>query len=181
MRNNKQVLLTLLAIIVIATVIYAVWSAVMKSSPAVTGENGTGTICTLDAKECPDGSWVGRSGPNCHFVCPIPVSTSTQPGSVISEVKLNQRVTPIAEAITVTEVVEDSRCPLGVQCIQAGTVRVRVKIESGMGTANEIFSIGRSITTETEEMTLIAVRPEAEEGKKIEGEEYTFIFRSVKR
>jgi len=26
--------------------------------------------CTMDAKECPDGSYVGRSGPNCEFVCP---------------------------------------------------------------------------------------------------------------
>jgi hypothetical protein len=26
----------------------------------------------MDAKKCPDGSYVGRSGPNCEFVCPIP-------------------------------------------------------------------------------------------------------------
>ena len=26
--------------------------------------------CTLDAMVCPDGSSVGRSGPNCEFVCP---------------------------------------------------------------------------------------------------------------
>ncbi len=26
--------------------------------------------CTADAKQCPDGSYVGRSGPNCEFVCP---------------------------------------------------------------------------------------------------------------
>jgi hypothetical protein len=29
-------------------------------------------ICTMDAKQCPDGSFVGRSGPNCEFVCPAP-------------------------------------------------------------------------------------------------------------
>jgi phage shock protein PspC (stress-responsive transcriptional regulator) len=27
-------------------------------------------VCTMDAKMCPDGSFVGRSGPNCEFVCP---------------------------------------------------------------------------------------------------------------
>ena len=27
-------------------------------------------ICTMDAKQCPDGSYVGRTGPNCAFVCP---------------------------------------------------------------------------------------------------------------
>jgi len=26
--------------------------------------------CTEDAMQCPDGSWVGRTGPNCEFVCP---------------------------------------------------------------------------------------------------------------
>ena len=29
-------------------------------------------VCTLDAMQCPDGSYVGRSGPNCEFVCPPP-------------------------------------------------------------------------------------------------------------
>jgi len=27
-------------------------------------------VCTMDAKMCPDGSYVGRSGPKCEFVCP---------------------------------------------------------------------------------------------------------------
>lgn len=29
-------------------------------------------ICTQDAMQCPDGSWVGRSGPACEFKCPTP-------------------------------------------------------------------------------------------------------------
>lgn len=28
------------------------------------------TACTMEARECPDGSWVGRTGPNCEFSCP---------------------------------------------------------------------------------------------------------------
>lgn len=32
--------------------------------------------CTMDATQCPDGSWVGRTGPNCQFVCPTPNQTS---------------------------------------------------------------------------------------------------------
>ncbi len=27
-------------------------------------------MCTMDAKQCSDGSWVGRTWPNCEFVCP---------------------------------------------------------------------------------------------------------------
>lgn len=26
-------------------------------------------VCTMDAKQCPDGSYVGRTGPSCEFVC----------------------------------------------------------------------------------------------------------------
>lgn len=26
--------------------------------------------CTMDAMQCPDGSYVGRTGPKCEFVCP---------------------------------------------------------------------------------------------------------------
>ena len=33
--------------------------------------NQNGIACTADAKQCPDGSWVGRTGPNCEFTaCP---------------------------------------------------------------------------------------------------------------
>ncbi|MBU1327207.1 hypothetical protein KKB64_05070 [Patescibacteria group bacterium] len=33
-------------------------------------------ICTLEAKVCPDGSYVGRTDPNCEFApCPSPTST----------------------------------------------------------------------------------------------------------
>lgn len=35
------------------------------------GDEGEGVFCTLDAKICPDGSSVGRTGPNCEFApCP---------------------------------------------------------------------------------------------------------------
>jgi hypothetical protein len=27
-------------------------------------------FCTADAFQCPDGTWVGRTGPDCQFVCP---------------------------------------------------------------------------------------------------------------
>lgn len=29
------------------------------------------TICSSDAKQCSDGTWVGRTGPYCQFMCPI--------------------------------------------------------------------------------------------------------------
>ncbi|HEY9480731.1 MAG TPA: hypothetical protein VIR98_00690 [Candidatus Paceibacterota bacterium] len=36
-----------------------------------------GVVCTMDAKLCPDGSYVGRQGPNCEFAqCPGTSSSS---------------------------------------------------------------------------------------------------------
>ncbi len=34
-----------------------------------------GVFCTLDVKQCPDGSYVPRRGPNCVFVCPTPTGS----------------------------------------------------------------------------------------------------------
>lgn len=39
----------------------------------------TPTVCTKESKSCPDGTAVGRSGPNCEFApCPVPTVTETQ-------------------------------------------------------------------------------------------------------
>lgn len=44
--------------------------------------------CTMDAMQCPDGSYVGRTGPDCQFVCPnkasVPptVATGTVKGAI---------------------------------------------------------------------------------------------------
>lgn len=43
--------------------------------------------CTMEAKQCPDGSFVGRSGPNCEFA-PCPSQTNSSAGS---ECELSQR------------------------------------------------------------------------------------------
>jgi hypothetical protein len=40
---------------------------------------------------------------------------------------------------------EDSRCPTGVQCIQAGTVRLAVRVEDRSGTSEPILTLGRPV------------------------------------
>src|SRR3990167_1350393 len=45
------------------------------------GGNG-GVVCTEDAKICPDGSGVGREGPNCEFAaCPDTVIPTPNPNT----------------------------------------------------------------------------------------------------
>lgn len=42
-------------------------------------------VCTQDAKQCPDGSYVGRSGPQCQFApCPITKTPTPTPTPVLT-------------------------------------------------------------------------------------------------
>lgn len=56
----------------IATLIFSVYILQTNKSapPTQPAPNKTIGACTQDVKQCPDGSLVGRSGPNCEFVCP---------------------------------------------------------------------------------------------------------------
>jgi hypothetical protein len=43
-------------------------------------------FCTADARLCPDGSYVGRTGSKCEFVCPEATSTPVfEDGTVLPE------------------------------------------------------------------------------------------------
>jgi hypothetical protein len=43
----------------------------VKYSPLNQSNNNYNTVCTQEAKMCPDGSYVGRVGPRCEFsACP---------------------------------------------------------------------------------------------------------------
>lgn len=45
----------------------------------------TNVACTLEAKLCPDGSYVGRTGLSCEFAaCPGAIATSTGTGGILS-------------------------------------------------------------------------------------------------
>lgn len=72
-RVAPTVLLTLLA------------AACARSSAGSPGaQPPEGQVCTRDAKVCPDGSAVGRTGPNCEFAAcpatePAPAEPATEP------------------------------------------------------------------------------------------------------
>ncbi len=70
-----------IGIVVVALVAAgALWVWGARTAQAPSGGQG----CTQEAKLCPDGSYVGRTGPNCEFAaCPGPVATSTTGGSSI--------------------------------------------------------------------------------------------------
>ncbi len=60
----KKILLIILAILVVLIIVSWIWYAVIDHK----AEN---KVCTMEMKQCPDSSYVGRTGPNCKFAeCP---------------------------------------------------------------------------------------------------------------
>lgn len=164
--KENTVILGILVVVIAA----ALWMANERTAQAPGPQ-----ACTMEAKLCPDGSAVGRTGPNCEFAeCPTggPISLETQIGKEVSG--LDVRITPL-------EVIEDSRCPIDVVCIQAGTVRVRARLMSGLGEAMQEFKLNEPVTTEVERVTLTGVFPQPTAGTEIRDGEYVFEFEVAKR
>ena len=125
--------------------------------------------CTLEAKLCPDGSAVGRTGPKCEFApCPDVKETTT--------VRINQKILNHGIYITPLEVISDSRCPVDVQCIWAGTLELRVKLESGDETEEATLTLNTPLTFMEKQVQLVSVDPAPYSKKVIAEEEYTFNF-----
>ena len=75
--KNKTILVAIVVIIGFLLVGLGVYylgsmnSGVKRNISKDTSNNEDSIACTLEAKECPDGSYVGRIGPNCEFEkCP---------------------------------------------------------------------------------------------------------------
>lgn len=65
-------------------------------TPPVPGQQtgGNSTACTLEAKLCPDGTSVGRVGPNCDFApCPSGISSVTETPAISGETPLSPATT----------------------------------------------------------------------------------------
>jgi len=78
---NRKGFAPLIVVGIIALIALAgvgIWYFVaQKTSVAPPGGNGS-VACTQEVKQCPDGSYVGRTGPNCEFAaCPPVVATSS--------------------------------------------------------------------------------------------------------
>jgi len=71
---------TILTVVVLIVLVFA--GAMYYRSQKMIDETNAppveeeGVACTMDAKQCPDGSYVGRTGPDCEFApCPETVPT----------------------------------------------------------------------------------------------------------
>ena len=123
--------------------------------------------CTMDAMQCPDGSYVGRTGPKCEFVCPI-VDENVA--------KINQNILINGLSITPLEVLSDSRCATDVVCVWAGTVTLRVNLESNNIKDEVILTLNKPFVFSDKQITLSDVIPIKKHTEIILLNEYSFKF-----
>ncbi len=98
------------------------------------------------------------------------------------ETRLDESGSASGLKITPRTVLEDSRCPRHVTCIQAGTVRLRVTVVSGTGESTiELQLNGDAVTTEAEEIRLVEVEPTTVSTSLIKPSDYVFKFEIKKR
>jgi hypothetical protein len=70
---SNRFLFIVIGIAILLGIVATVVNRAAPPSDSTTQATSTATttvMCTLDAMQCPDGSFVGRTGPNCEFVCP---------------------------------------------------------------------------------------------------------------
>jgi len=101
--------------------------------------------------------------------------------SVVFKTRLNQQGGGLGVLITPLTILEDSRCPTDVQCIQAGTVRVNAQVRSGGQEREAIFTLGIVETGEKETITLVAVEPAKVSTDGLEPSDYRLTFGIEKR
>lgn len=80
------------------------------------------------------------------------------------------KVTPLA-------VLEDSRCPKGVQCVWAGRVRISTRIVLGSGSQTRELTLGQPQQVADGSLELVEVSPSPIKGRTIDPQDYRFRFR----
>ncbi len=82
----------------------------------------------------------------------------------IARAGLNQRVYVDGPYVTPLQIVEDSRCPVGVQCVSAGRTRVAVRIDLGSRSEIAVLCSDTPLQVADGQLSLVEVTPAATAG-----------------
>ena len=175
--NTKNLWIVIGVLALIAVGVYVITKSNTNPSGANTDDS---VVCPADVQMCPDGSAVGRIGPDCRFAeCPS-AGSDVSSGELLPA-GIEKPVTGLGVTITPLAVLEDSRCPSDVTCIQAGTVRLSAKVridQQGVETM-ETFSIGVPVSIGGGTVTLVSVSPNKSQNSEITLSSYQFMFQVV--
>ncbi len=157
--NTRNLLIGLVVVLVVVGGIAAVWGSKKGASEMAT--------------PTPEGTQATTTAPDTTTPTPTP-ATST-PEKEADTAALGQRIYKFGVHMTPIEVVEDSRCPMGVYCIQAGTVRVKVLLEDGTHTDTVIMTMGSPVSFGNKHVALMSVVPQKSQ-TPIKQSDYRFTF-----
>lgn len=104
--------------------------------------------------------------------CATPVADSSE--TAVRHVRLTETARLSSLAVTPTRLIEDSRCPTGVVCIQAGTVRVEAQVSDGLGPRTFILPLGVPVELDGGWAKLVRVCPYPVHGSPIRTNDYLF-------
>jgi|GEM_PF-5933875 len=137
-------------------------------------------MVTAKAYFCVDASGraalVGNGLSPNQTACPTTPADSTigTTKETMITTKLGQIITVLGVHATITDVIEDSRCPAGVQCASAGTMRVKVHATYGLLSKNIELALGQPFEFHGHSATLESVTPGPVQGKTTAPGEYVF-------
>lgn len=95
-------------------------------------------------------------------------------GDGLVRAKLSETATLSGTRITPLKVLEDSRCPIGVQCIWAGQVRLSVMIDTNGGSETRELIDGHPVSAMGGTLELAEVMPAKRKDMTIYPEDYRF-------
>ena len=171
---KKVLILTIITPGILVVAIYLLARMGASHQPVV--------ACKADALLCPDGSSVVRTSPACEFApCPSvappqPATPETTPGVKVTQVGLGQTITDNDIRIHPLKLESDSRCPLDVNCIQAGTVRITVELKREGESKSISLSLGESVRFGDKRVEFSSVDPQKYSKVTITPETYRFVF-----
>lgn len=94
MKNTYITVITLVVLVLGAVFVFGTGKKAEAPTPLTQNEEEK-VACTMDAKMCPDGSYVGRTGPKCEFeACPKAKDTTTSSVKEFTVVGNNFSFTP---------------------------------------------------------------------------------------
>jgi len=104
-------------------------------------------------------------------------SEPEESGSADITVALGEEAAALGITMRPSAVLEDSRCPTDVQCIQAGTVRIDAAVSFNQGEpTTEQFELGTAKTVQGAVITLFAVTPDKTQAIPLTDADYRFTF-----
>ncbi len=163
MKNNKVTIIILAIVVVVAAFYYFSGSTSTNES---TGTPVTATTTTDSATPAVN--------PATGSVKPATGGT-TAPAYAGDSFRINQRKLINNVFVTPIHLTLDSRCPVDVKCIQAGTVDVNTLLQSGNLSQNFILSVGKTVTFAGKKITLTSVAPQKTSTKTLAESDYTFV------